>query len=543
MIREDGAVPTGSEFFELLNQKDYLKLIRDWRDVIFHTVFVKKKDGLELPMLLDLQGNQAFLASPDPVGVRAALADFEAPEGADVFIKPVPLGELARNAFMLGAWLSWLGEEIVMNESLMSFLGMKAVGRNHRGVECLYESQVLNLQKTGGEGGPEVMKAQQWHLSTISDGVVSREPEVAYVYDDEVSVLLGADTTLLNRSKGRSQLSQEEQALFDYWNQPVYDFSALADSTVEESGPEPEDSYIPRPSLISNEQLDSFFDLERAVHNQLMPVSDRLELEVLEGKAMSEKDTSGDADIEWVESREYRIRFMDHSDWLLPLGGSGLPMEEFSEQIALPSQPGSYPMPENLKSRLVRHIAWVLFWKGRDPGKPFSLVLGQFYPAIPYRPDNLKRLFVPDYDNPHFPFLASMACGPHKLPVLVHGEVPEGYVCESLEKWKVPARDLPRGIPDRDSLLINGVLSFGTMCSSLVVPVDAIEFPEAWYQGVRTSNTQLISDFRYFLKARAAGGKISGSKPEASDPGSIGKVLMAGLSFVAFIALLIVMTG
>lgn len=63
MIREDSAAPTGAELVELMNQKDYLSLIRDWRDVIFHTVFVKKGEALELPMLLEVHGNQTFLAS------------------------------------------------------------------------------------------------------------------------------------------------------------------------------------------------------------------------------------------------------------------------------------------------------------------------------------------------------------------------------------------------------------------------------------------------------------------------------------------------
>ena len=540
MIREDSAAPTGAELVELMNQKDYLSLIRDWRDVIFHTVFVKKGEALELPMLLEVHGNQTFLASPDPVGLRAALTDFEAPENADLFIKPVPLKELARNAYMLGAWLSWLGEEVIMNESLMSFLGMKAIGKNRRGDDCLYESEVLSLQQSGVDG-TEAMKAQKWRVSAISGGEGSGTPEVMLVYEDERGLLLSEDTTLIDSVKGRSQLLPEEQALFDHWNQPVYDFSALATLSDENSSTEIEDSYKPESSMVSIELLASFFDLERAVNNQVMPDCKRLQLEVVEGKAVSDRDDDSDADMLWVEARKYQIRFMDHPDWLLPLGGSGLPVEDFSEQINLPSEVGSYPMPDSLRCHLVRHIAWVLFWTGRDPGEPLSLVPGQFYPAIPFRPDNLKRLFVPNYHNPHFPFLASMACGPHKLPVLVHGEVPEGYVCEALERRDVMAGDLPRGIPGRDSLLINGSVPFASMCWSLVVPVEAIEFPETWYQGARTSNTQLLADFRHFLKERAAIDKANAGKQQAGDSTGAGKVLLTCVSLVVLMALLIVM--
>ncbi len=54
-----------------------------------------------------------------------------------------------------------------------------------------------------------------------------------------------------------------------------------------------------------------------------------------------------------------------------------------------------------------------------------------------------------------------MPCGEQPLPVLVHGELPEGYVVEALEDLQVSAAELPRGTLRRDSLLLNGAVHFG----------------------------------------------------------------------------------
>src|SRR5690554_7030060 len=50
----------------------------------------------------------------------------------------------------------------------------------------------------------------------------------------------------------------------------------------------------------------------------------------------------------------------------------------------------------------------------------------------------------PPLDDTRFPALASMPCGAQPMPVLVHGEIPEGYVVEALEDLKVLASDLPQ---------------------------------------------------------------------------------------------------
>ncbi|RMJ03067.1 hypothetical protein DOQ08_02532 [Marinobacter litoralis] len=127
--------------------------------------------------------------------------------------------------------------------------------------------------------------------------------------------------------------------------------------------------------------------------------------------------------------------------------------------------------------------------------------------------------------------------------MLVHGEVPEGYVCEVLEECRVPASDLPRGLVGRDSLLVNGSVPFVSMCTFLMVPVAAIEFPEEWYTGIRTSNTQLISDFEYYLAELGRSDRAKQDVQGGKDPGGIAGVFWACAGFMAFIILLMVLYG
>ncbi|WP_375176263.1 hypothetical protein [Marinobacter mobilis] len=524
---------SAEEFTRTIKQNDILTLLREWQEVVFYTVFVKKREGLEVPMLLPWGERHAFLGSPDHEQVQSGLAQYEIPTDADVFIKPVALKELARNAFLLGAWLAWVGEELVMNDSLMCFLGMKAIGRNQRGEERLYESQVLDLQSTGKDGSSKLLKAQKWHVSPIEGEAVSRNSTVTLVFD---GILLGSDFKQLSGAKAVSELTSKEQALFSHWNQPVYDFAGVASLSEDET--QLEDAYSALPTVIDSEILESFFDLERSVHNQLMRDDRSIRLEVRSRQALA----NGDSNIEWIEGRGYTVLFEGRENWLLFLGGSGLTLEELTGQTILPWDIGVYPMPSDLRLRLIRHIAWVLFWFGRDPLKPFHLVPGQFWAQHPFYPDNTNSLFVPDYSDHRFPVLASMTCGSDRVPVLIHGEMLEGYVCEPLEKIDIKASDLPAGIQVKDSLLVNGMVSFPDMCSSLVVPVTAIEFPAEWYWGTRTSNSQLISDFRQFLELSAVDRQRSDKKQDVDGSRQVAK-LGKGLlvSFAAAFALVLVL--
>ncbi|MGO1501365.1 MAG: hypothetical protein ACTHWH_08810 [Marinobacter sp.] len=542
---EDSFVPTESAFTDLIANKDSIGLIRDWRDVVFYTLFAKKRQDLELPVLLPIEDGRCFIGSPDPVAARAAIEDFSFDEELDVFVKLVPLGELARNAFLLGAWLCWAGSKVIMNTSLMHLIGMKALKQGSLGQERLYQAKIHELQNPGGP--VEIVKAQSWVISTVSGDSVTEVARENLIFDDRGLVVFGPGLDSSGGAKNRSELSAEEQALFDWWAQPLYDYAALKESNEGENGADKTaksaDTYVPAPAIIDEENLRSFYDLERAVHNQIMPDATGLQLEVIEDQAIPEVEEQGSDEILRVEGRRFRILFADHPEWGLPLGGDGLAMTDYSEEVWLPKEPGIHEVPEHLRLRLIRVISWVLFWQGRDPGKPVQLVLGQFGGVKPFCPDNMNRLFVPDTTDGRFPVLASMPCGAQQVPVLVHGEVPEGYVCEALEKCRVPASDLPRGLVGRDSLLVNGSVPFASMCTFLMVPVAAIEFPKDWYTGIRTSNTQLISDFEYYLAEQGRSGRAKLEVQGKQDSSGSAGVFWACLMFMAFVFFFMVING
>ncbi|RBW50232.1 hypothetical protein [Marinobacter sp. F3R11] len=538
MTKEDLSVPALSEFTKALNNGDHLKLIREWGDVVFYTVFIKKRQELELPMLYSVEGCKSFLASPDANEIHTALETFVIPEGADVFIKPEPLRELARNAYMLGAWLTWIGAEIIMNQSLTELFGMTALVPVEGGKERLYQARLYSLQGENREGCSVEVRSQYWKISRVSSHSDLEVADEFLIYDDRNSLIFVGQESSLPEARRRSRLTKGEMELFDRWARPCYDFTPLTGGEEKAGGGVIPDTYVRHPSLIDDALLSSFYDLERELNNEIMPDSNRLHLEVSKGQVFAEIEGSEDKGLDRVEGRKFRILFEDHPDWCLWLGGDGLALTDYSDEVWLPKSPGRHPVPECLRLKMVRAIAWILFWKGRELGTHVSLVFGQFAGVRPFRPDNLGKIFHPDVNDIRFPLLAAMPCGPHKVPVLIHGEVPEGYVVEVLEDLKVLASDLPCGIPRRDSLVLNGMVHFGSMCVPIVIPKKAVEFPDAWYTGVRTSNTQLISDFKVFLSDQARG------KPALDkDPGNSGAVIGICLGFIAFLILLFLMLG
>lgn len=294
MIKEDLAVPTAAEFLETLNSGDHLKLIREWRDVVFHTVFVKKHSGLELPMLYPVDEHQSFLASPDANEVQEALKGFALPDDADVFVKAEPLRELARNAHMLGAWLNWLGAEIIMNSSLMELLGMKALVTVEGGQEKLYQAKVYASPALNKTGPSANASAQIWTISQVVGGSDIQRSQEVMIYDDSKSIAFAENGGSILSSRQLSQLTADEAALFDKWAAPVYDFEALTQGEEKGSDSLFQDTYVPHPSLLDDALLNSFRELERAINNEIMPDASRLHLEVSKDQVFAEMEESGD---------------------------------------------------------------------------------------------------------------------------------------------------------------------------------------------------------------------------------------------------------
>ncbi|MCC4271095.1 hypothetical protein LL254_10265 [Marinobacter nauticus] len=539
MIKEDVPVPAATEFMEALNSGNHLKLIREWGDVLFHTVFIREHPGLELPMLYSVDDHHSFLASPDADEVQEALLErLVLGEDADVFVRAVPLRELARNAHMLGAWLNWFDAKIIMDSSLMELLGMKALVTLDDGQERLYQAKVYASPALNKSGTSANVSAQIWKVSDIEGGAGLQRTREFFVYDDSKSFAFAENEGSILSSCKLSQLRAKEAMLFGTWASPVYNFEAVTKDAVREADYLVEDTYVPHPSLLDEALLDSFRELERAINNEIMPDARRLHLDVSKGQVFAELEEPGDDEMDRVEGRKFCIVFDDHPEWCLWLGGDGLAVTDYSDEVWLPESPGRHEVPESLRLKIVRAIAWMLFWKGREPGSRVSLIPGQFAGLRPFRPDNLDRIFHPPLDDSRFPALASMPCGEQPLPVLVHGELPEGYVVEALEDLQVSAAELPRGTLRRDSLLLNGAVHFGSMCGPIVVPQTAIEFPDEWYTGIRTSNTQLISDLKAFLWDQSR--VVPAPEKDPDDPGA---VIGICLGIMAFLLVLVLVLG
>ncbi len=76
------------------------------------------------------------------------------------------------------------------------------------------------------------------------------------------------------------------------------------------------------------------------------------------------------------------------------------------------------------------------------------------------------------------------------------------------------------------------------MCGPIVVPQTAIEFPDEWYTGIRTSNTQLISDLKAFLWDQSR--VMPATEKDPDDPGA---VIGICLGIMAFLLVLVLVLG
>jgi hypothetical protein len=76
------------------------------------------------------------------------------------------------------------------------------------------------------------------------------------------------------------------------------------------------------------------------------------------------------------------------------------------------------------------------------------------------------------------------------------------------------------------------------MCGPIVVPQTAIEFPDEWYTGIRTSNTQLISDLKAFLWDQSR--VVPAPEKDPDDPGA---VIGICLGIMAFLLVLVLVLG
>src|SRR5690606_15244958 len=108
-------------------------------------------------------------------------------EDADVFVRAVPLRELARNAHMLGAWLNWFDAKIMRDSSLMELLGMKALVTMDDGQERLYQAKVYTSPALNKSGTSTNVSAQIWKVSDIEGGARLQPTREFFLYDDSKS--------------------------------------------------------------------------------------------------------------------------------------------------------------------------------------------------------------------------------------------------------------------------------------------------------------------------------------------------------------------
>lgn len=161
----------------------------------------------------------------------------------------------------------------------------------------------------------------------------------------------------------------------------------------------------------------------------------------------------------------------------------------------LPNTIGTHSASEALRERIVNHLAWVFLQRGRsfDVARFGECLDGLF----PDQVINSDKAYQPDYTDRRFPCLARFQCGEYPVPVMLLGQQGGNYVCQPLKDVDIPEKHAPTSIPGRSSFIdmTRQTMMLSNIGERLVLPTSLIDFPEAWYEGIRLSNQNLKSKF------------------------------------------------
>lgn len=162
----------------------------------------------------------------------------------------------------------------------------------------------------------------------------------------------------------------------------------------------------------------------------------------------------------------------------------------------IPNSIGRHPVSPAFRERLVSHLAWVMFGHARWLWPRFHLDEGALDGLFPIKPENSRQVFMPDYEDNRYPFLARLNFGKHELPALVLGQVSGDLVCKLIMHKDVPESDIPAILTNRSDLIVDGHLYESPSPLVIRVPESLVDSPTHWYQGVRACRQHLILDAR-----------------------------------------------
>src|SRR5690606_28025459 len=246
-----------------------------------------------------------------------------------------------------------------------------------------------------------------------------------------------------------------------------------------------------------------YFNRLYAEVEQLIPPADQLQLKLTNATEAGETDTRlADClllDIVWPAG-EGHLNYITR-DWYLP--------SELQRDPELPSETGTYPMPQALRERLVRHVSWALLHHSQR----FEACHGRLMHSLPgcsrLNLSNSDDLYDPDNPDNRFPTRARANIAGRELAMLIHRQIRSTFVCQPLEEMELPASEGPPQIPRWQDLVCPEEQTILLWQYNLVLlPATMVDFPPRWYQGVRLQERYLVYLLRRGMLEREADGEL-----------------------------------
>lgn len=515
-------------------------LLKNWSEQMFFTLFVFDQKGVERPVSVPYGAELAMLVTLKKEEAEGLSASVEGVgELARPHIKSVPLWELARLACSDGCVLAWAKEGIVFERVVLLLLGYTALITSQDGSDSYYSINPIPLE---GEGAKSLApgRLQRWSVNSGSE-----EGDSWLVYDDSQNWSTNPYLPELpDNAVPASSLSSDERLIYDRWASPCLE----GEIALQEQAAAGDEIALPGDGAIDQDYLTGPKRIYSLIEQYLFPNRKNLKLEVQpttitpivfdeQGKERQEEP---------IDAVKFVFQYIEQSSY----GAAIAPQRIHEETLTLddlermpyklPTAPGLHPLPAALQRLLKRHLGWGIFALSRRLEGGFYFFEGRLRHLLTALPDNSERRFFSDPDDERFPFLAGFRCGEEMLPVMVLGMQGGHYVCNPLQDLEVPEERVPAEMPLRDDLVVGGSMALWDLGGSIRIPPALIDFPEAWYKGMRVSAEHMVIQARNSL-ALYSYALRSDKEPEKADSESDVKELLKWLGIGGIIFVFILM--
>lgn len=537
---------TAGQLKEGLTKSGNRELLERWASQPVFTMFARYPDGTDKPAPVGEEPELLMVFYLEPGAAEAVAAESSSPEdGIEFYARQVELWDLARAARFYQCPLYWPEQELILSSAQLEVLGNTALVKDAIGTRRYTLITVLPLEGPAAAAGQPAL-LQRWAWLKEDDQAVDQEVEGKahrILFDDRMN--WGSDQgmpELPDDAVARSVLTPSEQQAFDRWAQPM--LGLAHQPSLERKLPEGIQPLPGSPVPVSG--LQSLAAMDELVQAFLLPGHQNLKLEVFDSALAPSDEATGEP-----EAGDAPARFRHFRAVYLAQGASApmalcedsLLIDELENlPLALPETPGLHPMPEALRARLLRYLAWELLHASRyADGVPF-LMLGRMAGFLTAMPDNSGEPFYAQPDDPRYPYLARMTCGPAKVPVIVIGEQDGDRVCVPVGNQSLPEADVPEDLPMGDEMVLDGELNIWGHAGMLRVPAGWLDCPEQWYSGTRLAAPWVVEQVRsglYLMDFVTSEGGAKDKKVESA----IGTVVTVSMIAFALFVLLLNLTG